>query len=390
VADVSLRLTTPQRTDDAPAPGLKPLVEALLDMMSPERVLHPRGWSLMSVCEPHAERLLQRLAGSQPRSDFVDHTAALSWVLIQLHLARGSTSAARELAVWAIMACTLPGEEGRLSIPIERPDVLRLMKLLPIAHTLDGKHDIAEQYQRNFVDWLDANRPADDTDRLVESDNFAEILRRRGRPEDLAEAKRIYERNLPIWRRRDPDSRDTLTAINNLALVEREMGHSSRAMGLFEEVLTRLRGREDMPVEALRTEVELAVTMRQTDASAAIERLSDALATAGRMGYQDSHPLALRILYQLGAAAHAAGDWPRACAVLRRAVPVFAATEGEQAAITTKIAWALFDAALRNGDADLAAEARSRHLAWLSRQADDALTEEQRGILADVERRTRR
>jgi tetratricopeptide (TPR) repeat protein len=388
VADVASELVVlPSSVLDRGA-ALKRFAEALLALMTEERVLRPQGWPLMNACEPHATTLLAHLGEASPRIEYVDHTAALSFVLINLYLAQGFTSRARELSTWATLACAVETDAGELRVDGARPAVRRLLKILPVAHAQAGDYDVAVQMQRIYVDSLVGQVAPDDPELLREADNLANILRQRGRPGDLDEAQRTYERTLTAWRKRDPGSKDTLTALNNLALVEQRRGEAARAAELFEEVLARLSGMDNVEVESLQTKVALAESLREVDSKRADTLLAEALAEADRMGYPDTHPLKLRILTRLGAAAHRAGDWIRACAALRRALPAIAAIEGDRDPETVRHAWALFDAASRSGDKATADDSRIRYLQWMTLMGEDELTPEQQAIRADVIRRT--
>lgn len=388
VADVATELFLVDESALDRAESLKLLTKALLALMTKEGVLHPQGWPLMDVCEPHAAALLGHLGEASPRIEYIDYTAALSSVLIHLYLAQGFWSRARELAVWAVLACTIETDEGGREVPGGRPEVGKLIRILPVAHAKDGDYDVAVQLQRSYVDWLANEVAPDDPSLLVEKDNLADILRQRGNPEDLKEARRTYKQTLKAWRKLEAGPKDILTVMNNLALVEQGLGQTDRAAKRFEKVLAGLGTMDDVDIELLTTKAQLAKCLQKTDPKRARTLLAESLTEADGMGYPDTHPLKLLVLTELSVATHRAKKWKQACAVLRRTLPALATIEGERDPETVRYAWALFDAAFLSGDKATADNVRVRYLHWMTLLSGDELTSEQQGIRDDVIQRT--
>jgi len=365
------------------------LTNALLNLMSEERIRSLSELPLLDSCVPHAFTLLRHVAVEQPRTVFIEHTAAIALPLCFMLLEQDLTTAASDLALEALMACSVESEPGQLSIQVEIPAVGALVKSLPEVLRRTGQYDVAEQIQRIYLSWLEQQCEADDEEVLVERDNLALTLRDRGSTENLVEAKRILEGTLSIWKQRDPVSLDTLTALNNLALVEQKRGDSEHAAALFEEVLQGLRHHRNVEMEMIKTMMSLAGSLWETNPDRACELLEEALAIADRKGLPDRHWVTLDLLKQLGGRSHRRGDFKKSKPLLRRAVQALAAIRGDDAAETTIFAWALFDSEIRTADTTAATVTRERYLDWLLVTADEQLTSEQQRIRADIQTRDR-
>lgn len=391
VADVVARLK-PLRAEggDSLLP-LKQLAEALcLVVMTPQRVVNPSEWPFLNACKPHAEAVLEHLATAIPRRDYVRLTAALSFLLIKFAIEQGLDAEAAERAAWALVACALDAGNGTPAIPVELPEVNALIKEVPHAISRGGQVDEAVQLQRHIVEALKAHIPAEDPQCLCAEDDLADLLRRRGERADLKESEEIYERTVQAWRKLDPTSMDTLTALNNLALVAERQGDVGRAASLYEEVLAGLSGMDELGTRNRRamTKANLAECLSRTNPTRALALFGEALSEAEVLGYPDTHWLKLKILTTASATAHRAAEWHDVREYLVRALPVLAEIQGERDPEVTRFAWALFDAVVRLGDGTTADETRTRYLAWLDRIPPDERSEEQERIVADIDRRT--
>lgn len=368
------------------------LTRALLTVMSDERIKTPSEWewSLMEACKPHAGTLLNHVAAQQPRIDFVDHIALLTRHLASWYLTQGLPAEASELTLGALATCALETEPGRLVVDTSRPGVRALTQDLAPVLAQNGEHDAAIQLQRSYLEWLEQAAKRADPEVLAARDNLALWLHNRGHAEDLEEAHQILERTIPAWRRHDPSSLDTLTALNNLGLVEQKRGNTEQAIVLFKEVLEGVKRLQLVDREAImdmiQTSRNLASTLWETNPELAGSLLEEALAAADRIPLSDKHPVKLDTLKRLGGRAHQRGDYAQAQPLLWQTVQALAATRGDHDSETTIYAWALWDAQLRSDDITPAAETRRRYLDWI-RETAEQLTPEQQRIRADVLRR---
>ena len=84
--------------------------------------------------------------------------------------------------------------------------------------------------------------PIDDTERCVASSNLAVALRFTGEPGAIAEATRIYEDLLAVWRQTLPDDDPlTLSAVGNLSIAHEQAGNTEAALLLAQESVAALR-----------------------------------------------------------------------------------------------------------------------------------------------------
>jgi tetratricopeptide (TPR) repeat protein len=372
------------RSEDQPS-ELTSLTKALLTVMNQERIQTPSEWPLIAACEPHAVVLLNHVGAQDPRIDFVDHIAMLACALVLWYIAQGRSVEAAGLAFEALGATSIETEPDHF-VAVESPGVQQLTRILPQAFAQNREYDVAIQLQRNYLEYLQQQNGADEPVVLAESDNLALMLRDRGNAEDLEEAHQILDRTAAAWRTRDPLSKDTLTALNNLALVEARRGETAHAVTLFEEVIEALQGIENAEMETILSKQSLANTLLETDPDRALVLFGEALVTADSVEIPDTHWVKLELLERLGGTAHKRGDYLQARMLLRRAVTALENSRGKLDPGTTIYAWALFDSEVRTGDKLAASNTRSRYLEWLT-TTDDDLTPEQERIRADVVRR---
>ena len=352
------------------------LTKALLSLMYPDQIQNPSAWSLMAACEPHAAAVFVRLAEEESRLDFVDHISLLATALVLWYMAQGRSRAAAQLALNTLTLCSVETEDGTAAPVMESLGVQHILRLLPEALARDEQIEAAIQMQRIYLEWVDQHHKKDDPESLAPFDNLADLLRRRGTPEDLAEAYEILSRNVEFWRNRDPFSKHTLTALNNLALVEEKRGETARAIRLFEEVLDSLRGLDNVVIETMTTKQNLGEALLPSDKPRAIGLLQEALSTSDSIELPDTHILKLRLLQALGVTAHLSNDLIQARDLLRRVVSVLATTSESDDPTLTDYAWRLYDSEIRSGEAVQASNTRSRYLEWLFTD-DENLTDSQ-------------
>jgi tetratricopeptide (TPR) repeat protein len=367
---------------------LSRLTDALFSLMSPERIGAPAEPVLMDACFPLAVAVFNHSAVQQPRSEFAEQTASLAWIVLGPYLDLGAPAAeVAELVRRTLSELSPEMKPEQLTVDLSKPAVRGLCGILANALARDGDLDSAIMLQRPLLDWVQRRGEEGSCEVLVQSDNLADMLRARGGAADLEEAREILERTVPEWRRRDRAARDTLAAVNNLALVLQAQGNAARAAALFEDVLEGLNHLENVEMETIKTKRNLAGTLWEKNPHRAFALVEEALNAADEIRLQDHHSLKLGLLEQLAGRAHKCGDYEQAKRLLRRAVPAFAATRGDRDEKTTVCAWALFDAELRTGDTATAQDTCQRYLVWLLTSAEEELTREQRRVRADVRKR---
>jgi len=365
-----------------PGGELTVLTQALHNLM-PERQVGKLG-PLVDACMPHAFTLFGHVAAAQPRANFVEHAAALALPLCYLLLAQGQSDQTLELASAALMACSVESESGERTIVVETPIVTQFIERLPEILAQAGEHDAAIDMLRPRVALLEQQPDSKVEQVLCAKDNLAWMLNERGHEEDLEEAQQILEQTLPIWRQRDLHSRDTLTALNTLALIAQSRGNSALAAKTFEEILEKLRHLPDVENETVATTQSLADSLWNSDREKATELLEQSLTLAEQAGLPDKHRLKLHALDRLAGELRSRGDYERAKPWLHRAVQAYADTGGGITEEVVKRAWALFDAQLRTGDIIGATATSEQYLKWLLFATEEDVPDELRGIREDV------
>jgi tetratricopeptide (TPR) repeat protein len=360
------------------------LTRAILSVMQPIRLQSPDAWPLMEACEPHAVTLLNHVVTKQPRIDFVPHTAMLACALVTWYLEQGLSELASNLAIQTLPEISVEVEPGELVIPAEIPEVLKFISVLPQALAQNEEYDSAIALQRINLEWLEQKHGSSDKAVLAQGDNLALMLRNRGQENDLDEAYQILKGNLAAWRVHDPVSLDTLTALNNLALVEDRLGDHTEAAAHFEEVLESLQQLENVEMQVIITKQSLADNLMRTNPERAMLLLRDALRTADRIEIPDRHWVKLHLLQSLGVRAHSDGDYAQAQLFLKRVIQVLQNELGDRDATTTSYAWVLFDSERRSGDIDGSKETCQRYLSWLLGNVEVELTPQQLRIQADL------
>jgi hypothetical protein len=361
---------------------LNAVANAMFAVMNAQQVRIPAEWPLMDACLPHAGQLLFWLTSQRPRTPYIDATAAVGFAVMGLLMAQRLETEAAKVGsnIWPSLG--EPSADGHLTLDGARPAVLGFNRMLTSALAQSGNLDAAIGLQQVLVAALERNLTDDDPQLMTERDNLSLYLTNRAGDGDLAEASRLYDTTLPVWRRIAAGSSDLMAVLYNKALLEGKRDNGRQAQQLFEEVVA---GMSQLPpaIETVQAHVAFAESLWDADRDRSLEELRRALAVAESLQLPDQHPLKIVPLERLGERARLTGDFPTAVLLLTRVVDVRSSSNGDTNDGTATRAWALFDAALRAGDMTAVASARS-HLAWMMNLDDSALTDAQRRIRADV------
>jgi hypothetical protein len=336
-------------------------------------------WPLMDACVPHAHALMRYISMQQPRETFVGHAAALALPLVALALNQGRGVVASDLALEALYLVAVPDQEAGLRVVTGHPSVRLFIDMVPAALAQSGQLDAAITMQRIRISILEQAASSDQAELLTQRDNLALWLKERGQVGDLDEAASIYEETIPRWWAIEPHGRSVLVALNNMALVEGNRGNTSAAVARLEGVLEQLASLQNMEIETITTQHNLAELL-ESDPERADALLRQALTTADRIKLPDQHHLKLRLLCRVAVSARQREDYAEARPLFARMLTALLASKGTRDSETTVAAWRLFEAQMHLDEPADAATTRTIHLDWLIGTNADDLTPEQRRI----------
>ncbi len=284
--------------------------QAVIDLYTPEAAETPDRWPVLHDCEPHAVAVFEHTSKVPA---FGDVHAVLGLALCTTFLHQTRSADAVDIGFVTLMAAT--DEDGTVAMT---PALRLLVDRLPTALADDGQLDAAIDWQHIQVDVLGSDAATTPDRMAIARDNLADFLRRRGQPDDLAEAEGILRSTIGHWRSAHPGSVDTGAALNNLALVLMSSGRSAEAIPLLEQAVETVTAQPGHAVERIRGLVNLADAVGGTEPARAFELLRTAIAEGERLGVPDGHRNMYAALARFSQAAWRAGDRDAALAAADR------------------------------------------------------------------------
>ena len=175
VADF-LRAQTERHFEDLTA-----ITQAVVNAMPKVHISTPAMWPSMDACEPHALALLQIVMVQEPRSVFVQHTAALGNALVALAMEQGKGQRAIGLAIKILPALAIE-HDGRRVISAGDPNIGAFTQVLAPALALGGQHESAIEMQRIYLSYLEQSGQTGEQERGTRSEIGAPISPRATSP----------------------------------------------------------------------------------------------------------------------------------------------------------------------------------------------------------------